>query len=203
MVCEVRMNGVIYITTTCVKGLIKIGKTMTNQFETRMNTLEQNGYWNVSGLKRYYAVEVEDYDEKEKLIHKVFSKSQVANSELFALDTDLAKEMLDSFNGKQIYPKVADKEEVQEEVVKTRKTPKSNLTFEMLHIPVGSMLYWYKDDNIIVKTVDNKNQVSYNGNVYSISKVVLVIKSTDKHYRGGLYFKYNGELLTELRKKLE
>lgn len=176
---------------------------MTNQFETRMNTLEQNGYWNVSGLKRYYAVEVEDYDEKEKLIHKVFSKSQVANSELFALDTDLAKEMLDSFNGKQIYPKVADKEEVQEEVVKTRKTPKSNLTFEMLHIPVGSMLYWYKDDNIIVKTVDNKNQVSYNGNVYSISKVVSVIKSTDKHYRGGLYFKYNGELLTELRKKLE
>lgn len=38
------MKGVIYITTTCVKGLIKIGKTMTNQFETRMNTLEQNGY---------------------------------------------------------------------------------------------------------------------------------------------------------------
>lgn len=196
------MKGVIYITTTCVKGLIKIGKTMTNQFETRMNTLEQNGYWNVSGLKRYYAVEVEDYDEKEKLIHKVFSKSQVANSELFALDIDLAKEMLDSFNGKQIYPKVTDKEEEQEDCRKKRKTPKSNLTFAMLHIPIGSTLYWYKDDNITVTTVDDKNKVSYKGDVYSISKVVAVIKGTNRPYQGGLYFRYNGELLTDLRKKL-
>lgn len=196
------MKGVIYITTTCVKGLIKIGKTMTNQFETRMNTLEQNGYWNVSGLKRYYAVEVEDYDEKEKLIHKVFSKSQVANSELFALDIDLAKEMLDSFNGKQIYPKVTDKGEEQEDCRKKRKTPKSNLTFAMLHIPIGSTLYWYKDDNITVTTVDDKNKVSYKGDVYSISKVVAVIKDTNIPYQGGLYFRYNGELLTDLRKKL-
>ena len=126
-------------------------------------------------MKRYYAVEVEDYDEKEKLIHKIFSKSQVANSELFALDIDLAEEMLDSFNGKQIYPKVTDKEEEQEDCRKKRKTPKSNLTFAMLHIPIGSTLYWYKDDNITVTTVDDKNKVSYKGDVYSISKVVAVI----------------------------
>lgn len=153
-------------------------------------------------MKRYYAVEVEDYDEKEKLIHKVFSKSQVVNSELFALDIDLAKEMLDSFNGKQIYPKVTDKEEEQEDCRKKRKTPKSNLTFAMLHIPIGSTLYWYKDDNITVTTVDDKNKVSYKGDVYSISKVVAVIKGMNIPYQGGLYFRYNGELLTDLRKKL-
>ena len=62
-------RGVIYITTTSVTGLIKIGKTRTDQFENRMTILEQNGYWNVNGLHRFYAVEVNDYDEKEKLIH--------------------------------------------------------------------------------------------------------------------------------------
>ena len=99
-------KGIIYITTTSVNGLIKIGKTGSDQFESRMTTLEQNGYWNVSGLHRYFAVEVDDYDEKEKLIHTMFSKSQVANSELFALDKKLAQELLEAFGGKQIYPKL-------------------------------------------------------------------------------------------------
>ena len=57
-------KGTIYIATTSVKGLIKIGKTRTEQFENRMTVLEQNGYWNVSGLHIFYAVEAEGYDEK-------------------------------------------------------------------------------------------------------------------------------------------
>lgn len=102
-------KGIIYIMTTSVTGLIKIGKTRTDQFESRMQILEQNGYWNVNGLHRYFASEVDDYDEKEKLIHTIFSKSQVASSELFALDKDLAKAMLESFEGDQVYPPVIKK----------------------------------------------------------------------------------------------
>lgn len=103
-------KGIIYICTTSVEGLIKIGRT--DNFNSRMNILEQNGYWNVSGLKRFYAVRVDDYIEKEKLIHTIFSKSQVANSELFALDKNLAKEMLDAFEGEVIYPEP--KKEIKE-----------------------------------------------------------------------------------------
>lgn len=95
-------KGIIYICTTSVEGLIKIGRT--DNFNNRMSILEQNGYWNVSGLRRFYAVRVDDYIEKEKLIHTIFSKSQVANSELFALDKNLAKQMLDAFDGEVIYP---------------------------------------------------------------------------------------------------
>ena len=99
------MKGIIYICTTSVKGLIKIGKTGSEQFENRMLSLEQNGYYNVSGLKRYFAVETEDYDEKEVLLHTLFSKSRVASSELFALNEELAKECLVAFASKVIYPK--------------------------------------------------------------------------------------------------
>lgn len=104
--------GIIYIMSTAVKGLIKIGKTQTGQFETRMNHLESNGYFNVVGLKREFAIEVEDYDKKEALLHEVFGRSQVAGSELFSVDLDLAKQLMSSFKGKVIYPKNETQEEV-------------------------------------------------------------------------------------------
>lgn len=105
-------KGIIYVMTTVVPGLIKIGKTGSDNFESRMYHLERNGYFNVVGLKRKFAIEVEDYDEKERLLDEIFSKSQVPNSELFALDADLVVQLLSSFEGKQIYPEAVSKQEV-------------------------------------------------------------------------------------------
>lgn len=105
-------KGIIYVMTTVVPGLIKIGKTGTENYENRMYSLERNGYFNVVGLKRKFAIEVDDYDEKEVLLDEIFSKSKVPNSELFALDADLVVQLLSSFEGKQIFPKELSKEEV-------------------------------------------------------------------------------------------
>lgn len=58
-------KGIIYMMTTVVPGLVKIGKTGCENFESRMYGLERNGYSNVVGLKRHFAIEVDDYDEKE------------------------------------------------------------------------------------------------------------------------------------------
>lgn len=66
-------RGIIYVMTTVVPGLIKIGKTATENFESSMYHLERNGYSNVVGLQRKFAIEVEDYDEKEKLLDMIFS----------------------------------------------------------------------------------------------------------------------------------
>ena len=68
-------KGIIYVMTTVVPGLIKIGKTGIENFESRMYQLERNGYFNVVGLKRKFAIEVEDYDEKEKLLDEIFAKA--------------------------------------------------------------------------------------------------------------------------------
>lgn len=109
------VKGIIYLMTTVVPGLIKIGKTRNEQFENRMRFLENNGYANITGLKREFAIEVDGYDEKEKLIHDIFSKSRIANTELFALDIEIAKSLLASLDGKQIYPKDKSKKEVFKE----------------------------------------------------------------------------------------
>ena len=190
-------KGIIYITTTSVTGLIKIGKTKTEQFQNRMANLEQNGYWNVNGLKRYYAVEVDNYDEKEKLLHTIFSKSQVATSELFALDKDLAKEVLMSFGGKQVYP-VIDK---HGNIKPDKEQKASKLTFEMLKIPVGSQLEYISDPSIKAKTVDNQTTVEYQGKRYKLSGLVRYLKNGGS-WQGGVYFTYKGERLVDIRKRL-
>lgn len=115
-------KGVIYCMTTIVPGLIKIGKTRTDQFDQRMYQLESNGYRNIVGLKRRFAIEVTDYDEKEVLLHDIFSKSNVPNTELFALDADLVVQLLASLDGKQIYPKTITKEESFDTAADERQT---------------------------------------------------------------------------------
>lgn len=103
-------TGIIYVMSSVVTGVVKIGKT--TDFENRMNYLEKHGYCNVAGLKRKFAIKVEEYDEKEKLLHNIFSKSRLSETELFALDIDLVIQLLSSFEGIQIYPKDKDKEQV-------------------------------------------------------------------------------------------
>ena len=110
-------KGVIYIMTCVVPGLIKIGKTATANFEQRMYNLEHDGYRNVTGFKRKFAIEVEEYDEKESLIHKIFEKSRVSDTELFAVDVNDVVKLLSSFDGYKIYPKTETKEEIFKEAV--------------------------------------------------------------------------------------
>ena len=105
-------KGIIYIMKCVVPGLIKIGKTGSDNYEQRMYALEHNGYRNVTGFQRVFAIEVEDYDAKETMLHTIFDKSKVADTELFALDINIAMQLLSSFEGKVVYPKSETKEEV-------------------------------------------------------------------------------------------
>ena len=135
-------RGVLYVMTTVVDGLIIIGKTGSSNFESRMYSLERNGYANVTGLKREFAIEVEDYSEKEKLLDTIFEKSNVPGTELFALDVNLVVQLLSSFEGTIVFPKTEKKEvifenatdnvEKQEDLV----DKKSRFRFSEVKIPV-------------------------------------------------------------------
>lgn len=131
-------KGIIYCMTTIVPGLVKIGKTGIDNFEQRMYNLERNGYVNVVGLKRRFAIAVEDYSEKEALLHEIFSKSNIPNTELFALDVDLVVQLLSSFEGEQVYPKTITKEEVFDTATNERETANSVTKFK---VPDGEYTY--------------------------------------------------------------
>ena len=108
-------KGIIYVMTTVVPGLIKIGKTKSDSFDSRMYNLERNGYCNVTGLKREFAIEVEDYERKEILLDEVFGKSRVPNTGLFYLDIEIVMQLLSCFDGKKVYPEKKTKQEVFED----------------------------------------------------------------------------------------
>ena len=130
--------------TTVVPGLIKIGKTGSANYEQRMYQLEHNGYSNVTGLKRSFAIEVEEYEDKETLLHTIFEKSRVADTELFSVDVNIAKQLLSSFDGTVVFPKDESKEAIFEEAADNSKSlliPDGTYTFERKK----------KSDNKIVK----------------------------------------------------
>lgn len=137
-------KGIIYIMTTAVPGLVKIGKTGSANFEQRMYNLEHDGYRNVTALKRSFAIEVDDYDEKEAMLHTIFEKSRVSDTELFALDVNIVTQLLSSFDGVVIFPKTETKAEVFDAAVDNAKgklLPNGTYTFQRKK----------KSDNKVVK----------------------------------------------------
>lgn len=122
-------KGILYVMSTVVDGLIKVGKTGSDSFEQRMYNLEHNGYCNVTGLKRKFAIEADDYSNKEDFFKKLFQRSRVADTELYSLDINQVIQLLSSFEGKKIYPQDESKEDIFEQA--TDAAESSSLPDEM------------------------------------------------------------------------
>lgn len=177
---------------TAVSGLIKIGKTGTENFNERMRFLEGNGYYNVVGLRRFFAIELDDYNDKERLLHEIFAKHKVGESELFALDNELVKQLLLAFEGTVIHPKITNKEKEFDLVTETRKQG-SLFTFYRKGIPNGEQVTFIDDDSIIA-TVVGEREVEYNNQIWKLSPLTYKIYeemgqlNTSGAYQGANYF---------------
>ena len=196
------MKGIIYIMTTAVSGLIKIGQTGTANFQERMRNLEANGYYNVSGLKRFFAIELDDYTDKEILLKEIFNKHQVGNSELFALDYDLVRQLLLSFEGKVIYPKDIDKEKEFDEVSKAREQG-SRFSFYKKGIKDGEEIVFIADKEITAKVVGER-EVEYGDQIWKLAPLTYKIYEQkgglngSGAYQGAAYWQYKDKRLRDL-----
>lgn len=166
-------KGIIYVMTTTVSGLIKIGKTGTSNYQERMRFLEANGYYNVAGLKRFFAIELEDYSDKESLLHELFSKHQVGSSELFALDQELARQLLLSFDGSVVYPENIDKEREFDQVAKSRRQG-ALFSFYKKGLKKGDVIRFVSDYEITAK-VAGEREVDYGGQLWKLSPLTYRI----------------------------
>lgn len=188
--------------TTAVSGLIKIGKTGVDKYPERMRILENNGYYNVVGLKRFFAIELEDYDDKEVLLHEIFSKHQVGSSELFALDQDLARQLLLSFDGKVIYPDKVSKEKEFDKITKLRKQS-ARFSFYNKGLKDGDKISFISDNSIIA-IVAGEREVKYDGQISKLSPLTYKIfenkgqLNTSGAYQGANYWQFNNKKLKDL-----
>ncbi len=195
-------RGTIYIMTTAVSGLIKIGKTGTSNFTERMRFLESNGYYNVSGLKRFFAIELEDYDDKEALLHEIFSRSRVGNSELFSVDQELARQLLLSFDGNITYPQKIDKEKEFDKVTAARNQG-ALFSFYRKGLEDGDEIKFISDPSITA-TVCGEREVQFADQIWKLSPLTYKIfeqkdqLNTSGAYQGAAYWIYGGKKLKDI-----
>lgn len=198
-------KGIIYLMTTAVSGVVKIGKTGIDSYSERMRFLEGNGYYNVVGLKRYFAIALEDYDDKEKLIHEIFATSRVGTSELFALEIELVKQLLLAFEGDVIYPENEDKEKQFDRISKTR-TRNNLFSFYDKGLKEGDVIQFIDDESIQAR-VCSEREVLYNEQVWKLSPLTLYLfdqqgkANASRSYQGAAYFTYQGVKLKDLPDK--
>jgi hypothetical protein len=199
----INMNeGIVYIMTTVMEGLIKIGIAEEKQYNERMRFLESNGYRQINGLKRYFAIKVSDYKAKEKLLQDVFFIQKLGDTELFSLEPELARRLLTAFEGTIIYPEIKDKEK---EFAKLAETSEQNnrFSFTKKGLKNGDIITFIKDKNITA-IVEGENKVKYNGDIWKLSPLVRKLfedrgeVNKSGAYQGAAYFEYKGKKLKDL-----
>jgi len=122
----------------------------------------------------------------------VLCSEQYDDAEIEIFDEDLLNEMSTQSNG----------------ITQAHIKRSARLTFKMLGIPVGEKLTFYNDNSIIVKVVDQGSTVRIDDRELSLSAAARYINeklgtvNQSGAYQGGLWFKYKGETLTDIRRRL-
>lgn len=202
-----RNKGIIYVMTSSVVGLVKIGQTEAKSFKGRMKQLKNNGYYNIAGLDLYFAIEVAEYKTKEKLLHEVFSKHRVGSSEFFALDKSLIKELLQSFEGRVIHPAEANIEHIkppQKHFAENTKVGKKapRFSFSRKGLKPGERINFLKDPEITAIIHDDR-RVEYVGKLWHLSPLAKELLNSKGYSvawscNGPSYWTYGGVRLNEL-----
>ena len=98
--------------------------------------------------------------------------------------------------------KAADTAEDIEEQRKERLEP---FKFSLCNIPVGAQLEFYSKSDVstgIMCTVIDDHNVEYDGKTWSLSSLATMLTQSKWGVAGPRYFKYNGEWLNDIRKRL-
>lgn len=220
-------KGLVYILTNpCLDGWVKIGMTQRNDIEKRLQEL--NTPANIPLSFRCYATyEVENPEQVEKSIHRLIDKidntlhareildnGKIREREFFKISPETAygifKEVASLRNDtKNLKLYTPSKDESEEQELAESRTKRSNNSFKLLGIEIGENLSFLYDDSIVARVADNKNQVEYNGKIYSITRLainILIDKygwSENLHANGWRFFTKDGITLSDLRDRIE
>lgn len=180
--------GILYLMKSVINGVYKIGKTREYAFESRMYNLEKNGYDNIGGLKRVIAVRTENYEVKEKMLHEIFSKSRIAQTEFFAVDRNLVEQLFYSLKGEVIFPKKVDTEKEIEEIVERQEA----------EIGRQELIKFVEENHrtrpqILRKLLGDKNEFNEHGNRAKLYREPKMWRGTSNSYQleEGLNFYVN------------
>lgn len=77
----------------------------------------------------------------------------------------------------------------------------ANFSFSKCQIPVGAAITYANDESITATVVDDRN-VEYNGETMSLTALAKLLSGIKYSIAGPRFFKYNGEMLNDIRHRL-
>jgi hypothetical protein len=201
------MSEKIYILTNpAMPDLVKIGMTSW-ELKIRIEHLSR-----ATGVplpfEVFYAAEVANMKECEKLIHDVFIDKRLnPKREFFRVAPEQVVSAIKLAELKNITPNedIVDSQEEQEALNRARRI-REVFKFNLVNIPIWSVLY-YKDNETITCTVFDDRRVLYNWEISYLTPITMkIIHSEGKFWKAVQWpsrWIYEWETLTERRLRYE
>ena len=197
------MPTVYILTNESMPDIIKIG--ITDNLFRRLKELDNTS--TPLPFECFYALEVEDAQSIEKLLHEAFDDKRVRqNREFFNCLPEQAKSALkiaEKMGGRDVTPKeVVVETEQDRQALDSAKKKKGRVDyFGVLGINDGEILTFSKDQTITCEVKEN-GQVLFRDELTSLSGSALIIVSEMgynwQQVRGAGYWCYKGTTLLDL-----
>ncbi len=193
------MSIVYILTNTAFDGYVKIGKT-TN-LEQRLRSLDNTSV--PLPFRCVYAVEVENGDEVERLLHQTFADNRTRSTrEFFEVDPQRVISAMKLTRGRDVTPKddIAEDEEAVRAIEKAARKPRKIYSLFDAELKVGDILQYANDDTIKAEVIGAK-KVLFEGNETSLSASALTLLQRDGYkwrtVNGWQFWMFENETVAE------
>lgn len=189
--------GIVYVLRNkAMPNLIKVGKTLRKNLQTRMSELYSTGI--PFPFECLWAGEVEDCSRIENIIHNAYRYNRVnPKREFFDIEPHQVIPLLQEFAVNELtsdLDKALNKGGTKEEQNATKEFHRLMLNFEEMEIPLGSNLNYVKDSNIIVKTI-NAKKVIFGHDEYSLTAITRKLLDLPYNVAPCKYWTFEGKNL--------
>lgn len=186
-------------------GIVKIGKT-TDNVENRIAQLSSSTAVPLP-FECYFAAEVKDSAKLEKTLHQLFSENRVnPKREFFKVDPERVVLAISIGDYKEVRIGVTEIDKEEREALEKAIARRPRLRLDALGIKPGEILTFSRDENITAEVVED-GKVNFQGSIQSLSGAALSalhgLGYTTPAASGSGYWKYDGELLDERRRRME
>lgn len=198
-------EGIVYVLTNeAMPGYVKIGKT-TNSVDQRVLELSRSSAVPLP-FECYYAARVSDVNRVEEAFHDAFGDHRInPRREFFNIAPERVIAVLKLLAIEEVTPSrnigVESKEDAA--AIEIARKRRSAFNFKMVHIPVGAELKFIRDESITCKVASDQKHVEFQGEEMSLSSAAQKALGSKWLEQGPAYWTYNGEILDELRMRLE
>ena len=199
------MSGIIYVLTNpAMEGYVKVGRT--NNLIRRIRELDNTS--TPLPFECVFAVEVDNPEEVELLLHDAFADGRTRSTrEFFEVNPERIISALRLTRGRDVTPgaDIVEDEESRRALARTNKIREA-FNFGMVGIVPGTMLTFIRDSSQTCEVLTNR-AVLFEGEETSLSgsATILLQRSgwTSLSVAGPVYWCLDGESLSELRKRME